>query len=209
MKSHSHNGVQMKSKKISSHIRREQIIEASLRILGDSEVKKLRITDIASCLNLVPSALYRHFKNKDEILMAILDHIENSLMSSVETVRQTNNNTIDQLHELLLLHTQLISKNHGIPRIIFSDEFWGQKGGKRRRLYDLITGYLAKLESIIDEGQKNDEIRKDIDPGVAAKMFLGIIQPGALLSYMGNKNYNIEEHVLEVWPVFKKMLVNQ
>ena len=199
----------MKSEKISSHIRREQIIEASLRILGDSEVKKLRITDIASYLNLVPSALYRHFKNKDEILMAILDHIENSFSRGLETVRQTNNNTLDQLHELLLLHTQLISKNHGIPRIIFSDEFWGPKRAKRRRLYDLITGYLSGIEGIINEGQKVEEIRQDIDPGVAAKMFLGIIQPGALLSYMGDKDYNIEEHVVEIWPVFKKMLVNQ
>lgn len=66
----------MKTEKLSSRIRKEQIVEAALQILSDDDVKKLSITEIATRLNLVPSALYRHFNNKDAIVMAILDHIE-------------------------------------------------------------------------------------------------------------------------------------
>lgn len=199
----------MKTEKISSPIRKEQIVEAALQILSDNEVKKLSITEIATRLNLVPSALYRHFKNKDAIVMAILDHIEDNFSKNMGAVRQTKKNKAEQLYDLLLRHSQLISQNPGIPRLIFSDEFVGQNSEKRLRLYELITGYLGELEVIIHEGQDQGEIRQDVDPGIAARMFLGIIQPGALLSFMSERRFDIEDHVAKSWPLFKKMLVDK
>ncbi len=199
----------MKTKKLSSHIRKEQIVDAALKLLGDSDVRKLKITDIATSLNLVPSALYRHFNSKDAILMAILDYIEEKFAKNLKDVRETQDNTIDQLHELLIRHVRLISQHHGIPRIIFSDEFWGQKNVKKRRLYELVSAYLGKLERIIAEGQNKEEIRSDLDPAVAARMFLGIIQPGALLSFMSEGEFDIEEHATKAWPVYKNMLIKK
>lgn len=196
----------METKKLSSHIRKEQIVDAALKLLGNSNVRKLKITDIATSLDLVPSALYRHFKSKDAILMAILDYIEKKFATNLKDVRKAHDNTIDQLHELLFRHVRLISQHHGIPRIVFSDEFWGQKTVKKRRLYELVSAYLGELEQIITEGQENDEIRKDVDPAVAARMFLGIIQPGALLSFMSEGEFDIKEHAVMAWPVYKDML---
>ncbi len=121
----------MKTIKLSSNIRKEQIVDAALQLLGDSDVRKLKITDIATSLNLVPSALYRHFNSKDAILMAILDYIEQKFAKNLKDVRERQDNTIDQLHELLIRHVRLISQHHGIPRIIFSDEFWGSKNSKK------------------------------------------------------------------------------
>ena len=198
----------MKTEKLSSRIRKEQIVEAALQILSDNDVKKLSLTEIATRLNLVPSALYRHFNNKDAIVMAILDHIEENFSKNLGVIRQTKKSKTEQLHDLLLRHGQLISQNHGIPRLIFSDEFVGHKSEQRLRLYALITGYLGELEIIIREGQNQGEIRQDVDPGIAARMFLGIIQPGALLSFMSEGKFDIEDHVSKSWPLFKKMLVD-
>lgn len=199
----------METKKLSSHIRKEQIVDAALKLLGESNVRKLKITDIATSLDLVPSALYRHFNSKDAILMAILDYIEKKFAANLKDVRKAHDNTIDRLHELLFRHVRLISQHHGIPRIVFSDEFWGQKTVKKRRLYELVSAYLGELERIIAEGQEKDEIRKDVDPAVAARMFLGIIQPGALLSFMSEGEFDIEEHAAMAWPVYKKILTDK
>lgn len=128
---------------------------------------------------------------------------------NLKDAQQSNISTTDQLHDLLIFHSKLISKNHGIPRIIFSDGFVGQKTDKRFRLYQLITGYLNELEIIIKKGQDLGEIRGDVDPKAAARMFLGIIQPGALLSFMSEREFDIEDHVLKSWPLFKKMLVGE
>lgn len=196
----------MTTEKLASDIRKEQIVEAALHILSDNEVRKLKITEIAAHLGLAPSALYRHFKNRDAILSAILEHIRGKLYKNVEQVRQTKDNSLDRLHELLIRHARLIEANQGIPRIVFSDELWGQERIKRQRMYRIVNGYLAELEEIIREGQEHSEIVKDIDPAAAARMFFGIVQPAALLWHMSEGQFDIEGHFSAAWPLLHRLL---
>ena len=196
----------MTTEKISTDIRKEQIVEAALHILSDNEVRKLKITAIADHLGLAPSALYRHFKNRDAILSAILEHIRGRLYQNLENVRQTKSHAIDRLQDLLFRHAKLIEQNQGIPRIVFSDEIWGQERTKRQRMYRIVTGYLAELEDIVREGQEKGEIRQDIKADVVSRMFFGIVQPAALLWHMSEGNFDIEGHISGAWPVLKKLL---
>lgn len=196
----------MSTEKIPSAIRKEQIVEAALHILSDNEVRKLKITAIAAHLGLAPSALYRHFKNRDAILNAILEHIRARLYTNVENVRQTKDNSVERLQELLFRHGRLISRNQGIPRLIFSDELWGQERVKRQKMYRIVSGYLAELEDIVREGQKKGEISKEISPAAVARMFFGIVQPAALLWHMSEGNFDIDDHINGAWPLFLGML---
>ncbi|MGD9950677.1 MAG: TetR/AcrR family transcriptional regulator [Desulfobulbus sp.] len=197
----------MTTEKVATDIRKEQIVEAALHILSDTEVKKLKISGIAAHLGLAPSALYRHFKNKDAILGAILEHIREKMYKNVEIVRQKNENAIDRLRELLRLHEGLICQHQGIPRIVFSDELWGQERIKRQRMYLIIRGYLLELEAIVREGQKKGEIRSDLEPAAVARMFFGIVQPAALLWHMSEGDFDVKGHFIAAWPLFHLMLV--
>ena len=159
----------MTTEKLPTVVRKEQIVEAALRLLSDNNVKKLKLTDIANHMGLAPSALYRHFKNRDAILSAILEHIRAALYKNVENVRQASENGIERLRELLFRHARLIGQQQGIPRIVFSDELWGQKRERRQRMYRIVTGYLAEIEDIVREGQEKGQIRKNIDPPAMAR----------------------------------------
>jgi len=199
-------GREMTSEKLPTAVRKEQIVETALGILGDNDVKKLKITVIAENMGLAPSALYRHFKNRDAILSAILEHIRMKLYMNLEYVRQTTSHAVDRLHEMLLRHAQLISRQQGIPRIIFSDELWGEKKERRQRLYRIVTGYLVEIEDIVKEGQDKGEIRQDIDARVVAKLFFGIVQPAALLWHMSEGQFDLDGHIAGAWPVFLELL---
>lgn len=119
----------MTSEKLPTIIRKEQIVATALEILGDKGIKKLTMAEIANQMGLAPSALYRHFKSRDAILSAILEHIRMKLYANLEYVRQTTDNAVERLHVMLSRHASLISHGQGIPKVIFSDELWG---GERR-----------------------------------------------------------------------------
>ena len=199
----------MPMEKLPSTMRKEQIVESALHLLSDIDAKKLKMSDIAAHMGLAPSALYRHFKNKDAMLSAVLEHIRAKLYRNLENVRQTSDNAVARLRELLFRHAKLIRQEQGIPRIIFSDEIWGQKKERRQRLYRIVTGYLAEIEAIVLQGQNGGDIRKDIDAKVAAKMFFGIVQPAALLFHMSEGQFNLEEHINGAWSVYVKMLTRE
>lgn len=199
----------MSTQKLPTAVRKEQIIETVLRILGDNDIKKLKMTYIAENMGLAPSALYRHFKSRDAILSAILEHIRTRLYLNLENVRQLTDNAVDRLRELLFRHARMISEQQGIPRIVFSDELWGQKRERRQKMYRIVTGYLAEIEDIVREGQDKGHIRKNIDAHVAAKMFFGIVQPAALLWHMSERQFDLDKHIADGWSVFLEMLTRK
>ncbi|MHB8811340.1 MAG: TetR/AcrR family transcriptional regulator [Desulfobulbaceae bacterium] len=115
----------MAAQKLPTAVRQDQIVEAAFQMLSENANRRLNIKDIAERIGMAPSALYRHFRNRDAVISAVLEHIRTKLYKNVEAVRQGGDNAEERLRELLARHIRLIRERHGIPRILFSDELWG------------------------------------------------------------------------------------
>jgi AcrR family transcriptional regulator len=196
----------MAAQKLPTSIRQDQIVEAAFQMMSENSTRRLHIKDIAERMNMAPSALYRHFRNRDAVMSAVLELIRAKLYKNVEAVRQSSDDAVERLRELLSRHIRLIRERHGIPRIFFSDELWGQNQERRQKMFRIVTGYLAEIEDIVREGQRNGQIREDITPKAAARMFFGMVQPAALLWHMSGGEFDIDEHIGETWPIFARTI---
>lgn len=192
----------MVTEKLSTAIRREQIVEAALQVMSESSIRRLTLKDIAQRMGMAPSALYRHFRNRDAMMSAVLEHIRTKLYRNIEAVRQDSDHAVERLYRLLHRHLRLVREEHGIPRVFFSDELWGQRPERRRKMFRIVTGYLAEVEDIVREGQTRGEIRPEINPAAAARLFFGIIQPAALLYHMSEGRFDVDAHIGLIWPLF-------
>lgn len=197
----------MAAQKLPTAVRQDQIVEAAFQVLCENAGKRLHIKNIAERMDMAPSALYRHFRNRDALMSAVLEHIRGKLFKNVEAVRQGSDDAGERLRELLARHIGLIRGRHGMPRILFSDELWGQNQERRRKMYRIVTGYLAEVEDIVREGQQNRQLREDIPPKTAARLFFGIVQPAALLWHLSAGSFDIEEHLSLTWPVFSNLVI--
>src|SRR5271166_6583139 len=98
----------MADAKLQTRIRREQIAEAALRIVAAEGVKRLSIAAVARRVGLVPSGIYRHFKNKDAMIDAVLDLLESRLQGNVAAARDDSGDAIQRLHGLFTRHIRII-----------------------------------------------------------------------------------------------------
>ena len=73
----------MRSRK-TTEIRREEILRAALFIVEQQGLDNLNTNAIAALIQLVPSAIYRHFKNKEEIIAALIDFIGERLQQNLQ-----------------------------------------------------------------------------------------------------------------------------
>lgn len=186
--------------------RKEQIVTAALAVVAAQGMKGLQVTAVARMIGMVPSALYRHFANKHAIVEAILDHIESRLQANIQEVCAETADPWDRLYRLLMRHARLIAGNHGIPKVIFSEEVYGGSQPHKERLYGLITSYLATVATIANEGQAGGSIRADVSPERIALMFLGILQPAAILWDVSDGQFDFVSHADEAWCFFKEGL---
>lgn len=197
----------MATDKLRTEIRKEQIAQAALGIVTTHGLKALSIARVARRVGLVPSALYRHFKSKDEVLDAVIDLIGDRLLANVQIVTEEVTDPIERLRRLLHRHVQLIREDHGVPRVVFSEDAYHGHPERQARVYGMITRYLSRVSDIIRQGQTQGRIRADVDAATVSLMFLGLIQPAAILWHMSNGELDVTRHIERAWRVFSEALI--
>jgi AcrR family transcriptional regulator len=196
----------MRAAKTKSEIRREQIAQSALKLIARHGYHRLSVATLAREVGVVTSAIYRHFHSKDEVLDAVLALVSQRLLQNVEIARGQSLNSIDRLHAVLMSHVQLVQNDVPIPRVVFSEEIF--TGNKKRRLHvlSIFQRYLDEVAVIIKEGQRAGEIRRELDPKTLSVMYLGLVQPSAILWLMSEGEFEFSQHVQNAWVIFCRMI---
>jgi AcrR family transcriptional regulator len=196
----------MRAPNTKTEIRQEQIAQAALVLIARKGVAGLSVAGVAKEVGVVPSGIYRHYRSKDEILDVVIDLIAHRLLDNVQAVRVEVSDPLDRLHRLLLRHLELIRQNGGIPRIVLSEEIFSGKPKRRLKVYRMISSYLNEVAILVREAQTNGRVQPDVAPDAAAAMFLGLIQPAAILWMMSDGKFDIDKHAVHAWQLFSIML---
>lgn len=196
----------MGTEKLDTKIRQDQISQAALSLVASHGLKGLSMVRIARKVGLVPSAIYRHFKNKEEVLDATLDHIQGRLHDNIDIVYNETPESLARLRRLLVYHIKFIRENQGIFRIVFSEDIYNGHPERRSKVYNIITGYLDKIGKIVSQGQQEGKIRQDRDAATIALMFLSIIQQAAILWHISDGKFDVVKHTEKAWKVFDECL---
>jgi AcrR family transcriptional regulator len=191
----------MSTEKLDTEIRKEQIAQAALSLVASQGLRAVTVGRVAKLIGLVPSALYRHFKNKDQIIDAVLDLLESRLTNNLANVDEAED-PIDALRKLLMRHVQLILEYQAVPRILFSDEVFSGRPERKGRLYGIITRFLNGVAAIIRHGQEGGRIRRDRKAETLATMFIGLFQPAVFLWHLSNGKFDMIRHVDLAWEMF-------
>jgi AcrR family transcriptional regulator len=188
--------------RLDTDVRREQLAEAALELIAAHGLNHLSVARVARRVGLVPSAIYRHFAGKDDLLDAVIALIRERLHRNVEVAMEQAPDALDRLRHLLLAHVRVIRENKGILRLVFADELHRGQPESKARIYEMVDSYLKKVAAIVARGQQEGSIRQDLDPATAAVMFLGLIQPAAILWHLSGGEFDVTKQVQKAWPVF-------
>ena len=73
-------------------------------------------------------------------------------------------------------------------------------------MFRAIQAYLDGVGEIVREGQATGAVRSDIEPITAAVMFLGLVQPAAILWHISNGAFDVAAYTETAWRVFAEAL---
>jgi AcrR family transcriptional regulator len=75
-----------KKQPVRKSLSRELILDAALGIVGTDDMNELTMSRLGRALDADPSAVYRHFRNKDELLLAMADVMLEEVVTTYEPV---------------------------------------------------------------------------------------------------------------------------
>ncbi len=186
--------------------RRAQIADAALKIVGEAGVKGLTTAALAREVGLSEAALYRHFRNKDEILLETIDRIGVGLREKLAEVMNSSIPCMEKIKKNFIYNLEHIERNKGIPRLVFSDQIHIGNDMLREKLLGNINGHIAKIEAMIRECQKRGTVRPELDPKSAAVMLLGMIQTLAMRWSLTGFSFSLTGAGKEIWENYEKCI---
>lgn len=196
----------MALEKLDTELRREQIAEAALGIIAAHGVKRLSVGAVARRVGLVPSAIYRHFKNKGEMLDAAFDLIRLKAADNLNAVCRQAPTALERLEQLLVLNVRMVRELQALPRIVFSEGIFGDYPARKLQAYEMLKGYHSRVEEIVRQGQQAGEIRQDLDPRTIAVMFWGMLPPVVILWHVSEGRFDVTRHAARAWQLFSEVI---
>ncbi len=191
--------------KKSTHIRREEIVQAALQVIGEKGVHGLTITEIAGRAGMSDANIYRHFKGKQEILEALGGFISEAVMGKAAGIAAGEGSALEKLSVIFRSHAALIAANPGLPRFIFSEEIHLGDRQLAKTIAGKMAGYIETLSNIINAGIKNGELRS-LSPRETAITLLGMIQFTALRWSITHGAFSLDAEAERLWNNFLRLI---
>jgi TetR/AcrR family transcriptional regulator, fatty acid metabolism regulator protein len=193
----------MALQKLDTEIRKEQIVEAALGLIAAHGVRRLSMAALARRVGLVPSALYRHFSSKQEILQAAVAFIGQKATENLKSVQKMTPHSLDRLKLLLTEVIKMIRELQAMPRIIFSEGISTDHPEAKQQAYGMLQGVFKRIEGIIREGQERGEIRADLDAKSLAVIFWGMVPAAVILWHVSDGQFDVTRHAEKSWELFR------
>lgn len=158
-----------------TEIRRQQIVDVIRRIIATRGIEYVTISEIARRIGTTKTAIYRHFKNKRDILSLLVDNIEKTLIGKLDKAIM-NDDPIQNLKNVLLAHLTYARERRETSFIVIMGAMQFSDMVVRRKISQLIQKYLRKIERMLSSAVKLGLLKNSINPKIAAIAFLGLIQ---------------------------------
>lgn len=128
--------------------RRQQIAEAALQVLADEGAARFTTRAIASRVGITDGTIFRHFKDKQEIVLAAMDLLEQEITREMHHVADP----VERLEAWFRHRAAYVGATGSVGRLIFSEQLVHLAGpagaervaGWRRHNLEVLTATITE-----------------------------------------------------------------
>lgn len=171
-------------------IRQLEIIEAAGKILTEKGINGLTTKKLAQEMNFSESALYRHFSNKEEIIVCMLNYL--ALNMDQYTTELENKNPIEQLKNFFQNQFRFFESQPYFVIAVFSEGLLEESEKINHAIKSLMNKRMQLLKPIIQIGQEKRAITNDLDSDELIHILMGSVRLFMLKWRMSKFEFDIQ-----------------
>ena len=162
---------------------RQEIIRKAAPIFNQRGYDGAALSDLMKATGLEKGGIYRHFDSTQELAAEAFDHAWKIAIDTRFEGTEEIANTVDRLKQMIrnfrdrraglvpggcpLLNTA-IDADDGNPRL-------------RAKARQALSGWLDRLHSIAEEGQRRGDIRSDVDPAKLSVLIVSMLEGSSMV----------------------------
>jgi TetR/AcrR family transcriptional regulator, fatty acid metabolism regulator protein len=177
--------------------RQKEIIATALELINEKGIQGLTIKNLAKELGITEPAIYRHFENKIQILITLLDVLKKNTQVIFETELHSGETAVRKVERLFEKHFRSFAEMPSLASVVFSEEIFRNEEQLTGKISEVIEFNNQALMTIIKEGQQKKEIRDDIRADHLVIFIMGALRLFVKKWQFSGFSYSIEKEGTE------------
>ncbi len=157
------------------------IVDVALALLADVPLAKLTTRMIAKRVGVTQPALFRHFRSRDALLLAVVVRMRSELGDLAASVLEGDDDGPSRLMKVAMGLVAHVERYPGLPRLLFSDVQLGSEE-LRAGLAHLVSMQIAFASELVRAGQREGKITRRHPANLQGSAFMGLLQ-GIILQW--------------------------
>lgn len=178
------------------------ILEKAFELIYVRGYQATSIDDILATTQVTKGAFYYHFKNKEEMGLAIINEIlKPTLTSSFIAPLKSDRDPLEAIFELmdhLLMKNEFLKVEYGCPASNFTQEMSPWNADFNKALNELTSQWIKVMSAALESGKEKGIVRQDVD----AEQVTMFVMSG----YWGIRNFGKLENDKKAYLPYLKQL---
>jgi AcrR family transcriptional regulator len=165
---------------------RSQILAIAQRKFIASGYHGLAMREIAEALGVSKAALYYHFKDKEELFLAVLLPYLNTMEAALDEIAAQPISSTEQIRQFVSYVLGQLAEERAVIRL--GSQEMGQLSTASRKAFGKVyqEKFIGKIKALIQTGVTRGEFRS-LDPEIVTWALLGMMYPYFYPNHTGNK----------------------
>lgn len=172
--------------------RQQEIISTALDLISEKGIQGLTIKNLSKKLGITEPAIYRHFENKIQILIALLDLLKKNTSVIFEAELNSDETAVRKVERLFEKHFKSFAEMPSLASVVFSEEMFRNEEKLTDKISEVIEANNKTLLTILKQGQHNNEIRSDIEAEHLVIFIMGALRLFVKKWQFAKFNFNLQ-----------------
>lgn len=186
--------------------RKERLIITAIEIIDELGIQKLSTREIARRQEISEATLFRHFKNKNDLLITVLDYYSQFDADIYESTRIKDMNIKEKLKFYINSYAEYYENYPAITsieQILDALHYEAEISEKVINIRNNRTDYLIRL---IEEAKKAGEINREADSVRITDIILGMCHEVCLRWRLDGRKFSLKKQIMDTLEVVLKFL---
>jgi len=150
------------------------ILEAAVKVFAEQGFSQSTISKIAREAGVADGTIYLYFKNKDDILVQFFSYKTRQVFARFREEVDKGDNTIGKLNNLIHRHLEEFQNDRNMA-VVYQAETHQSIRLFEEQIKEMSKMYLDIVLEIVEQGQEEGVIRKDLYLGLVKRFILGAV----------------------------------
>jgi AcrR family transcriptional regulator len=183
--------------------RRREIADAAIKILSERGLRECTAAQIASEVGITDGTIFRHFKDKNEIIRAALDRLQELIV----TAPRTGADPVERLRDFVTSRLHAVAVEPGLQSLLFSDQISHALGADGpRQVAALRNSGRALVRSCLREAADAGLVRQDLDVDATMLLITGIVMSFLFAMKDGALPASVPDMEGRIWQTISSLL---